>query len=171
MGKNLIIKGADFEANRVRTIYSPFFNLDFSVFTEYTNPLPTGKNAGFVHLGSSITDLITNAAQIKGVRLKTYNTGTIPVYLATFASETSVPTKTLLKTFTTTEAAVITDLMFDTLVTLSAGQKIMVGSNTEAWSGRWYYGNVGTNKGLYIVYSDNIVSSPDYSLGFDYLIL
>lgn len=171
MGKNLIIKGADFEANRVRTIYSPFFNLDFSVFTEYTNPLPTGKNAGFVHFGSLITNLITNAAQIRGVRIKSYNTGTIPVYVATFVTELSVPTKTLVKTFTLTEAGVVTDLMFDTPVTLSAGQKIMLGSNTEEWTGRWYYGNTGSNEGFYVVYSDVVASSSYYSLGFDYLIL
>lgn len=145
MGKNLIIKGADFSENGLRN-YSYLIGItdaEFNLCTLITNPGVTTPYM-FTDKLSVFSSVVSGEKAIIGIRLKVNTAGIIPIYVADFSSDDGVMSNYQFKEdLNVPQDAVgnIVDIKFTTPIYLQANQKIVFGNRGAiTMTAKWYFG-------------------------------
>lgn len=142
MGKKLIIRNADFYQNCIDKTRDYLLNITDAAFNAQTEVVSWGQSP-YKNAFSEQLNVIPANTVIAGVRIKTNSAGTIPVYVASFASNTSVGTDFIkIADIVISQTGIISDFLFPTPVTILSNQCIVFGDpiNGSQNAGKFYYG-------------------------------
>lgn len=148
MGIKLILKDADFSVNGFDgggIQYQLLLNITSEEFNNSPNVVNPGT-ASTPYLFADKKEVFAGiiGRSIAGIRMKIHTEGVIPVYTATFNTDTSAAANiAFAESFTASSSDVgtIKDFMFTNPVILSTNQKIFFGNKDSlTMTGRWYYG-------------------------------